>query len=253
MTFDEYACDKCGAKFGIFGESTGSDDDLAADMHYNEQVEWHQSGACTATEAATPAAPCTHTTVSAEHLEQCCRPEDHPLYPLLTDVYDFTPEQAASAVATIDPDDIEPGTEGAVAERLADALQRAEYVSGLRAIADILDANPALPLPYPGASDYAPFSWYVTSGKEQKATAAAIVRAIGGRWDKDATHPNLFVISTRLRGLLVDVTADRDQVCTRRIVGSQTVIKKIPTAFEEREIKQDIIEWDCGSLLAGAS
>lgn len=37
----------------------------------------------------------------------------------LTDVYDFTPAQAAALAATIDPADIEPGSVAGIAQRLA--------------------------------------------------------------------------------------------------------------------------------------
>lgn len=46
MSVETYECDKCGARFGIAGVNTGSDEDYAADDYFNEQVEWHESGEC---------------------------------------------------------------------------------------------------------------------------------------------------------------------------------------------------------------
>ncbi|GAB2762764.1 hypothetical protein [Nocardioides pakistanensis] len=45
-TAEEYRCTKCGAQFGIAGTHTGSPEDDAADEHFRDEVERHESGAC---------------------------------------------------------------------------------------------------------------------------------------------------------------------------------------------------------------
>jgi hypothetical protein len=47
----------------------------------------------------------------------------------------------------------------------------------------------------------------------------------------------------------IRVYTQRDGVCTRRVVGTKTVMVKKPIAFEEVEETQEIVEWDCGSIL----
>jgi hypothetical protein len=45
-TVTTYECRKCGARFGIAGENSGSDEDYAADDYYASEVERHESGEC---------------------------------------------------------------------------------------------------------------------------------------------------------------------------------------------------------------
>lgn len=129
--------------------------------------------------------------------------------------------------------------------------ERTEYIAGLRAMADILEGHSEMPLPWPGQSENMTFEFYVTGDENEKATTAAIIRAVGGRWSKNATDA-FFTTATQLRGLHIRVVAHRDQVCERRVIGTETVVKKVATVFEEREVEQDIIEWDCGPILADA-
>lgn len=42
---------------------------------------------------------------------------------------------------------------------------------------------------------------------------------------------------------------ERETVCTKTVVGTETVIRKVATAWEEEEVEQDIVEWDCKPLL----
>ena len=48
------------------------------------------------------------------------------------------------------------------------------------------------------------------------------------------------------------VVCDRDEVCTAKVVGTETVTKRVPPEGEwtEEEVEQDVVEWDCHPLLA---
>ena len=50
------------------------------------------------------------------------------------------------------------------------------------------------------------------------------------------------------------VVCQRDEVCTRRVVGTEMVTKQVPPEGEwtEQEVEQDIVEWDCHPLLAAS-
>jgi len=50
------------------------------------------------------------------------------------------------------------------------------------------------------------------------------------------------------------VTCERDAVCTRRVIGTQMVTKSVPPEGEwtEKEVEEDVVEWDCHPLLAAA-
>ena len=50
------------------------------------------------------------------------------------------------------------------------------------------------------------------------------------------------------------IHCERDQVCVKRVVGTKKVKKQVPIGgYEEQEVDEEIVEWDCTPLLAGAS
>jgi hypothetical protein len=55
-------------------------------------------------------------------------------------------------------------------------------------------------------------------------------------------------------GLEYRVTCERDAVCTRRVIGTQMVTKSVPPegVWTEKEVEEDVVEWDCHPLLAAA-
>jgi hypothetical protein len=64
---------------------------------------------------------------------------------------------------------------------------RAQYIAGLRILADRLEAGQDIPLPYHG--DDAPVSWYVLASRDK---AAAVTRGLPCTWRKeirDAAEP----------------------------------------------------------------
>jgi len=140
----------------------------------------------------------------------------------------------------------------ALRDSIDDARQdreRAEYIAGLRALADALEAHPTVPLPIHG-QPWNPLGWNLLGDEAQRETAAGIIRELGGTWDKSATV--YFYAQSAMRGLHLQIAADREAVCERRVIGTRTVVKQVATAFEDREVKEDVVEWDCGSLLGGA-
>lgn len=83
---------------------------------------------------------------------------------------------------------------------------------------------------------------------DQRSRAAAIVRGLGGKWDKRETG-NHFRFVTERFGVRLEIVVDREQVCTARVVGQETVTKQVPTAFEVVTETVDVVEWDCRPLL----
>lgn len=47
----------------------------------------------------------------------------------------------------------------------------------------------------------------------------------------------------------VQFWVERETVCTKTVVGTETVTRKVATAWEEEEVEQDIVEWDCKPIL----
>ena len=126
-----------------------------------------------------------------------------------------------------------------------------------RAVAALYDAHPDLPPAYVTVYSHTPHAadvnWYLTIGKhkdgDQRAIARSIVSTIGGTWDKDLDGEQARFTQAR-DGLKFTVLVAREQVCTRRVVGTETVTMPAVEAVPERTVERDVVEWDCGSLLA---
>lgn len=128
--------------------------------------------------------------------------------------------------------------------------ERTEYIAGLRALADVLEADADLTLPYTGTSDYGRLAIFTDTRRALQLWAKAIPGTKDKEVSEDASYG--FELLGALRGLHLCIYGKRDQVCIRRIVGQQTVTKTVATAYEEKDVVEDIIEWDCGPLLADA-
>lgn len=131
---------------------------------------------------------------------------------------------------------------------------RTAYIDGLRALAAALETDPELPLPYDGSTTQ--MSVFV----ETKEEAAAYARLLG-KAEKHVTDESSygFRLHGAIDGLRVIVYAPRDQVCTRRVVGTREVTRTVldPDALaavptvEVTEVVEDVA-WDCHPLLAPA-
>ena len=75
----------------------------------------------------------------------------------------------------------------------------------------------------------------------------------GAEIRKDYQH-SYFRVYLTFGELEYKIVCDRDQVCTKKVVGTETVTKKVPPDGEwtEEEVEQDVVEWECHPLLAPA-
>ena len=130
---------------------------------------------------------------------------------------------------------------------------RAGYIAGLRRIADALEADPSLPLPYDGTGSE--FSVFTDSRDELVRWA----RVLDGKRDKEVTSDSNY--GFKLHGvagsLRVLVYAPREQVCTRRVIGTREVTREVPdpaalAAVPTVTVTETVeeVEWDCGPILA---
>jgi hypothetical protein len=137
-------------------------------------------------------------------------------------------------------------------------------VTVLRNFADLLDAHPDLPAPYisiMSGGRTADAHWYLHindhSLDEQKATAAQIVRILGGKWDKKDRFYNDALEFNQVRGrLTLQVVVTRAAICERVVIGTREVmIEAVPARPATKaapgrvEVVEDV-EWVCSSLLA---
>lgn len=142
---------------------------------------------------------------------------------------------------------------------MTDTETRTNYTAGLRALADLLDNNPDLPLPYTGINAASPITFYVLdAGEDPKGTLAKIARLLPGTVGKTTSGSGqYFSITGTLAGLHIDATAYRKAVCERVVTGTREVIVPatrritVPARPATVETVEDV-EWVCSPLLADA-
>lgn len=140
--------------------------------------------------------------------------------------------------------------------------KRAEYVKGLRELADVLESSPEVPLPFDGNCTAMTFSFL--GGEDPRSEMAAVARAMPCRLDKHVTEhdsgTSYFHLRGSLHGLRVELVSFRDAVCERVVTGTREVtewvkdpqlLKKVPEV-EVTKVVEDI-EWVCSPLLAQSS
>lgn len=124
---------------------------------------------------------------------------------------------------------------------------RAGYIAGLRALADLLEDRDTLPLPH--AETFTVFC--------DKATAVEWVRALPGTKNKEPNEESGHMIFGKRYGMFgphgFHVWVEREEVCTRVVTGTREVTKTVPApdapTVEITETVEDV-EWICTPLLA---
>lgn len=136
------------------------------------------------------------------------------------------------------------------------AAERAAYISGLRKLANILEDNPTFPLPYTGRKESA-IRW-IELFDDVRDRAAAFAQVMPRPVVK-AVRGNNLDLTARIDGLHVLMIAERDEVCTRTVVGVEEIEVSEPDPaavaalpLVTRIEKRDIVKWECAPLLGGA-
>ena len=118
-------------------------------------------------------------------------------------------------------------------EQVAASNHRAEMARGLRELADAIEQNDAIPVPY---------DLTVNTFVETRQEIAAVARA--GSWRKVFLEGWFCLDRSFPGGVRLAVNVQRTQVCQRVVVGKMTV-----PAQPAHEVEQ--VEWRCeDSLLA---
>jgi hypothetical protein len=131
--------------------------------------------------------------------------------------------------------DIDPVIE---AEQQVNEEQHRAYADGLRAIADLYEQHPEIPLPWMNHDNYA---------VDTKAHAKALARALG-TFKKEGNDSYLHIIK-KFGPIEAKFVFTRDSVCTKRVVGVETIPARFVEAHTVEARTQEIVEWDCPSLL----
>jgi len=132
---------------------------------------------------------------------------------------------------------------------------RADYIAGLRALADLLDKHEELPLPYHGRNS--DLLW-IESGTDTLPVAQTFARTIPGSIDKRIREQDgAFDLLGQIHGLRVAMILNRDAVCTRVVTGTREVTEEIPdpaalAAVPKTTVTrtEEVAEWVCQPFLA---
>lgn len=132
---------------------------------------------------------------------------------------------------------------------------RAAYTAGLRTLADLLDENPDVPLPYSG-SEHNGIMWILqTAEVDQRAVLQTFARLLPGPVEKGYRATD-FDLKGTLEGLHLHVIADRNTVCERVVTGTREVTREVPdpealAAVPTTVVTETVedVEWICAPLL----
>lgn len=133
---------------------------------------------------------------------------------------------------------------------------RQQLLHELRGVLDLLDAHPELELPQDiGRGSWSALSWHPSSPVE----AAKIVKALGGRWEKNDPNKSEFD-ATYLRmkskvglELHVDLLVSREGVCEKKVVGTER--RKVERVVQQEITEEvyadvDVIKFECKSIMS---
>jgi hypothetical protein len=134
---------------------------------------------------------------------------------------------------------------------------RQRYTALLRDLAAFMDEHEEFPEPYVHPDGMLHFT--CGGGPGTRETLAALRRALGGKWTKDARDDGYIEIKGEWHGRRVLLSASREAVCRKVVTGTREVteIVKDPAKLAEvPEIEvtrtEDIIEWVCEPVTAPA-
>lgn len=130
----------------------------------------------------------------------------------------------------------------------------AAVVTAHRAVADLIEQHPDLALPFVYPDGQVVWNLYGFECPDGvPAMVAAIRRAVGDKWDKreSRTIGDADGLAYEREGYRI--TVNREAVCTRRVVGTETVTLPAVEAQPERTVEREIVEWDCQPILTGAA
>ncbi len=115
----------------------------------------------------------------------------------------------------------------------------------IRDIADLVEAHPLLPIIVEGSADWWPLNIMCDDVEDMHSKR----RAIGGKWKKEV-NDYYFTLTGRTGDAYVKLSAPRDAVCERVVVGTETKLVADPDA-PKVEIEVDVVEWICPDAILG--
>ena len=129
------------------------------------------------------------------------------------------------------------------AEVEAELQARRDYVSALRMMANVVEANPSVVVPYHGTA---------IIRVEDVEQLRREVKAYGGKWDKDPDDSSYVLRRKLAYGLELYIYSDREKVCKRVVVGKERVPETVIPAKPEQVVpahEKEIVEWHCPQVM----
>ena len=121
----------------------------------------------------------------------------------------------------------------------------------LRSFADFLDQY-GEELPHVTA-EIASHVWGYSGESVPESVALAMRAGLKGAGAVEKEYSdNYFRLYLTFGSLKYKVVCNRDEVCERKVLGTEMVTRSVPPEGEwtEKEIEQDIVEWVCNPLLS---
>jgi hypothetical protein len=122
--------------------------------------------------------------------------------------------------------------------------ERSGFIKALRTIADVLEFNPDVKVPYFGTQVVR-----CDSVDEFKR----IIEAFGGRWNKKSTDTDYQITHKLHENLSVMAYASHEKVCERVVVGTKHIPETVLPARPETIVPardEEVVKWICPPLLA---
>ena len=101
-----------------------------------------------------------------------------------------------------------------------------------------------------GDYEYVSFNCHISAHPHNRHRFLELSKALSG-FKKSTYDPANNIIATKEFGkevgdAKISVWGDRAECCTRKVIGTEIVKKQVPVKFEEQEVVQEIVEWECG-------
>lgn len=122
------------------------------------------------------------------------------------------------------------------------SIDNKKWADGIRKVANFFEANPDIEVPWNLKTIWIkipPKSFPDIARRLGKCTKAVV----GGD----------FGLVKHFGIVEAHFEAPQKDVCTPRIVGKRIVKEKVPIEFREIEKEEDIVEWDCPSVMSADS
>jgi len=123
---------------------------------------------------------------------------------------------------------------------------RADTLRGLQGLINFLEIHTEIELP---DFDFPIYFFGETATKNVKEVAHSL-----GSFEKSESESYLTLRKKFGGGVVIRAVFTRSAVCTKRVIGTHKVMKDVYPASVQPvrvEVEEDIVEWDCPSLLRG--